>query len=173
MSLCQFSLLWTNTYLIAHFRILCRAVPPVNSAPNKHFGVDNKTVCVLQFDTGGVSGGRILCYINHFLCTRTGIRHTIEGYFIKVSEEPVSARPFLKHKSVTQTVSASLRWRLLLLVEKMPSEHRANKKHLSGNGNSAFSVSLFDTPPSHTHTQTLKSTQWPKPAELRGCQPKP
>lgn len=71
------------------------------------FGVDNKTVCVLQFDTGGVSGGRILCDINHFLCTRTGIRHTIEGYFIKVSEESVSARPFLKHKSVTQTVSAS------------------------------------------------------------------
>lgn len=80
-------------------------MPPVNFAPNKHFGVDNKTVCVLQ---GGVSGGRILCDINHFLCTRTGIRHTIEGYFIKVSEEPVSARPFLKHKSVTQTVSASL-----------------------------------------------------------------
>lgn len=82
-------------------------MPPVNFALNTHFGVDNRTVCVLQFDTGGVSGGRILCDINHFLCTRTGFRHTIEGYFIKVSEESVSARPFLKHKSETQTVSVS------------------------------------------------------------------
>lgn len=46
------------------------------------------------------------------------------------------------------------------------TEHWVNKRHLPGNENMTFSLSLFDI-------HYPKSTQWPKLAEPRVCQLKP
>lgn len=90
--------------------------------------LNKKAVCVLQFV--GVHCG--ICLMQTMYIPSKAVQQKcVKGLFTKRCVALTVSKPFIKMEAFSA-------------LREDATEHRVNKKHLPGNGNTAFSVSPFD-----------------------------